>query len=123
MSEQVEGTMFATSLVGRVSWQCNECLRLNAEATTSGHGLNVHSLHCAGCGVEVRVRVEVREEARVNYERLVLELSELLNRAIATHGELSSEEWQRMEIAQRQAYAVKHPEVREDGEHLEDGDA
>lgn len=38
-------------------------------------------------------------------------LSELLKRAIASHGELGAEEWERMESLQRQAYILKHPEV------------
>lgn len=44
-------------------------------------------------------------------DKLIMELSELLTTAVRTKGELPGRGWERMEEAQRKAFAVKHPEV------------
>lgn len=64
--------------------------------------------------------VEPGTEARLELRHLVLVLSDLLNRAIATHGELSAREWEQVERAQAKAYPIKHPEVfsREEAEAI-----
>lgn len=48
---------------------------------------------------------------RLELTHLVLNLSELLDTAIRTKGEMYSRDWERMEKVQRKAHAIKHPET------------
>lgn len=57
--------------------------------------------------------IDIAKGRILDLERLVLSLSDLLNQAIATKGELSDREWEEEEKAQRSAYVLKHPEVLE----------